>query len=61
MVILKKKLKTPSGSYQIINVCNVLEVMENLILHYNISFNLFNKIIKKLGSLSAVTTKQRTF
>ena len=28
---------------------------------HNISFDLFNKIIKKLGSLSAVTTKQRHF
>ena len=40
---------------------NVLDSYGKSDITHNISFDLFNKIIKKLGSLSAVTTKQRHF
>jgi NADH dehydrogenase [ubiquinone] 1 alpha subcomplex assembly factor 7 len=40
---------------------NVLNGYGKSDITHNISFDLFNRIIKKLGSLSAVTTKQRSF
>ena len=41
--------------------CNVLKDFRNSDITYNLSFNLINKIIKKLGPCSSVSTTQKKF
>ena len=41
--------------------CDVLKGFRNSDITYNLSFNLINKIIKKLGSYSSLSTTQKKF
>jgi len=41
--------------------CDVLKGFRNSDITYNLSFNLFNKIITKLGSYSSLSTTQKKF
>ncbi|MDB2527307.1 SAM-dependent methyltransferase [Candidatus Pelagibacter bacterium] len=57
----EKKIKNTLQAVSNHMYSNVLDSYGKSDITHNISFDLFNKIIKKLGSLSAVTTKQRHF
>ena len=41
--------------------CDILKGFENSDITYNLSFNLINKIIKKLGPCSSISTTQKKF
>jgi cyclopropane-fatty-acyl-phospholipid synthase len=41
--------------------CDVLKNFRNSDITYNLSFNLINKIIKKLGPCSSISTTQKKF
>ena len=41
--------------------CDILKGFENSDITYNLSFNLINKIIKKLGPCSSISTTQKNF
>ena len=57
----EKKIKNTLQAVSKHMYSNVLNGYGKSDITHNISFDLFNRIIKKLGSLSAVTTKQRSF
>ena len=57
----EKKIKNTLQAVSKHMYSNVLDGYGKSDITHNISFDLFNRIIKKLGSLSAVTTKQRSF
>ena len=57
----EKKIKNTLQAVSKHMYSNVLDSYGKSDITHNISFDLFNRIIKKLGSLSAVTTKQRNF
>ena len=41
--------------------CDILKGFENSDITYNLSFNLINTIIKKLGPCSSISTNQKNF
>ena len=58
---LEKEMKNTLQAVSKHKYCNVLKDFRNSDITYNLSFNLINKIIKKLGPCSSVSTTQKKF
>jgi len=58
---LEKKMKNTLQAVSKHKYCNVLKGFRNSDITYNLSFNLINKIIKKLGPCSSLSTTQKKF
>ena len=58
---LGKKMKNTLQAVSKHKYCNVLKEFRNSDITYNLSFNLINMIIKKLGSCSSLSTTQEKF
>ena len=57
----EKEMKNTLQAVSKHKYCNVLKGFRNSDITYNISFNLINKIIKKLGPCSSLSTTQKKF
>ena len=58
---LEKEMKNTLQAVSKHKYCNILKGFRNSDITYNLSFNLIDKIIKKLGSYSSATTTQKKF
>ena len=58
---LEKEMKNTLQAVSKHKYCNVLKSFRNSDITYNLSFNLINKIIKKLGPYSSLYTTQKKF
>ena len=58
---LEKEMKNTLQAVSKHKYCDVLKNFRNSDITYNLSFNLINKIIKKLGPCSSVSTTQKKF
>jgi len=58
---LEKEMKNTLQAVSKHKYCDVLKDFRNSDITYNLSFNLINKIIKKLGPCSSVSTTQKKF
>jgi len=58
---LEKEMKNTLQAVSKHKYCDVLKSFRNSDLTYNLSFNLINKIIKKLGPCSSLSTTQKKF
>ena len=58
---LEKEMKNTLQAVSKHKYCNVLKSFRNSDITYNLSFNLINKIIKKLGPCSSLSTTQKKF
>ena len=58
---LEKEMKNTLQAVSKHKYCDVLKGFRNSDITYNLSFNLINKIIKKLGSCSSISTTQNRF
>ena len=58
---LEKEMKNTLQAVSKHKYCDVLKGFRSSDITYNLSFNLINKIIKKLGSCSSLSTTQKTF
>ncbi len=58
---LEKEMKNTLQAVSKHKYCDVLKRFRNSDITYNLSFNLINKIIKKLGSFSSLSTTQKNF
>ena len=58
---LEKEMKNTLQAVSKHKYCDVLKNFGNSDITYNISFNLINKIIKKLGLCSSLSTTQKNF
>ena len=58
---LEKEMKNTLQAVSKHKYCDVLKDFRNADITYNLSFNLINKIIKKLGSCSSLSTTQKKF
>lgn len=58
---LDKKMKNTLQAVSKHKYCDVLKGFRNSDITYNLSFNLINKIIKKLGPCSSLSTTQAKF
>jgi len=58
---LEKEMKNTLQAVSKHKYCDVLKNFRNSDITYNLSFNLINKIIKKLGPCSSLSTTQKTF
>ena len=58
---LEKEMKNTLQAVSKHKYCDVLKGFRSSDITYNLSFNLINKIIKKLGSYSSRSTTQKTF
>jgi len=58
---LEKEMKNTLQAVSKHKYCNVLKGFRNSDITYNLSFNLINKIIKKLGPCSSLSTTQKNF
>ena len=58
---LEKEMKNTLQAVSKHKYCNVLKNFRNSDITYNLSFNLINKIIKKLGPCSSLSTTQKEF
>ena len=57
----EKEMKNTLQAVSKHKYCNVLKSFRNSDITHNISFNLINKIIKKLGPYSSLSTTQKKF
>ena len=57
----EKKMKNTLQAVSKHKYCEVLKSFRNSDITYNLSFNLINKIIKKLGPCSSLSTTQKKF
>ncbi len=58
---LEKEMKNTLQAVYNHKYCDVLKGFRSSDITYNLSFNLFNKIVKKLGPCSSQTTTQKKF
>ena len=58
---LERKMKNSLQAVSKHKYCNVLKDFRNSDITYNLSFNLINKIIKKIGPCSSLSTTQKKF
>jgi NADH dehydrogenase [ubiquinone] 1 alpha subcomplex assembly factor 7 len=58
---LEKEMKNTLQAVSKHKYCDVLKNFRNSDITYNLSFNLINKIIKKLGPCSSLSTTQKKF
>jgi len=58
---LEREMKNTLQAVSQHKYCNVLKGFRNSDITYNLSFNLINKMIKKLGSYSSISTTQKKF
>ncbi len=58
---LEKEMRNTLQAVSKHKYCNILKSFRNSDITYNLSFNLINKIIKKLGPCSSVSTTQKKF
>ena len=58
---LEKEMKNTLQAVSKHKYCDVLKGFRNSDITYNLSFNLINKIIKKLGQCSSLSTTQKKF
>jgi NADH dehydrogenase [ubiquinone] 1 alpha subcomplex assembly factor 7 len=58
---LEEKMKNTLQAVSKHKYCDVLKGFRNSDITYNLSFNLINKIIKKLGPFSSLSTTQKIF
>ena len=58
---LEKEMKNTLQAVSKHKYCNVLKNFRNSDITYNLSFNLINKIIKKLAPCSSISTTQQKF
>ena len=58
---LEKKMKNTLQAVSKHKYCDILKGFRNSDITHNLSFNLINKIIKKLGPCSSVSTNQKKF
>ena len=58
---LEKEMKNTLQAVSKHKYCNVLKSFRHSDITYNLSFNLINKIIKKLGPCSSLSTTQKKF
>jgi NADH dehydrogenase [ubiquinone] 1 alpha subcomplex assembly factor 7 len=58
---LEKEMKNTLQAVSKHKYCDVLQSFRNSDITYNLSFNLINKIIKKLGPCSSLSTTQKKF
>ena len=58
---LEKEMKNTLQAVSKHKYCDVLKGFRNSDITYNLSFNLINKIIKKLGPCSSLSTTQKEF
>jgi len=58
---LEKEMKNTLQAVSKHKYCDVLKGFRNSDITYNLSFNLINKIIKKLGPCSSLSTTQKSF
>jgi len=58
---LKKEMTNTLQAVSKHKYCDVLQGFRNSDITYNLSFNLINKIIKKLGTCSSLSTTQKKF
>ena len=58
---LEKEMKNTLQAVSKHKYCDVLKGFRSSDITYNLSFNLINKIIKRLGSCSSLSTTQKTF
>jgi len=58
---LEKRMKNTLQSISEHKYCDVLKSFRNADITYNLSFNLINKIINKLGPCSSLSTTQKKF
>ena len=58
---LEKEMKNTLQAVSKHQYCDVLKNFGNSDITYNLSFNLINKIIKKLGLCSSLSTTQKNF
>ena len=58
---LEKEMKNTLQAVSKHEYCDVLKNFRNSDITYNLSFNLINKIIKKLGPCSSLSTTQKKF
>ena len=58
---LEREMKNTLQAVSKHKYCNVLKGFRNSDITYNLSFNLINKLIKKLGPCSALSTTQKKF
>ncbi|WP_415321044.1 SAM-dependent methyltransferase [Candidatus Pelagibacter sp. Uisw_092] len=58
---LEKQMKNTLQAVSKHKYCDVLKGFRNSDITYNLSFNLINKIIKKLGPCSSLSTTQKKF
>jgi NADH dehydrogenase [ubiquinone] 1 alpha subcomplex assembly factor 7 len=58
---LKKKMENTLQAVSKHKYCDVLKSFRKSDITYNLSFNLINKIIKKIGGCSALSTTQKKF
>ena len=58
---LEKEMKNTLQAVSKHKYCNVLEGFRNSDITYNLSFSLINKIIKKFGPSSSISTTQKKF
>ena len=58
---LEKEMKNTLQAVSKHKYCDVLKGFRNSDITYNLSFNLINKIIKKLGPCSSLSTTQKKF
>ena len=58
---LEREMKNTLQAVSKHKYCDVLKSFRNSDITYNLSFNLINKIIKKLGPCSSISTTQKKF
>ena len=58
---LKREMKNTLQAVSKHKYCDVLKSFRNSDITYNLSFNLINMIIKKLGTYSSLITTQKKF
>ena len=58
---LEREMKNTLQAVSKHKYCNVLKGFRNSDITYNLSFNLINKLIKKLGPCSSLSTTQKKF
>ena len=58
---LEREMKNTLQAVSKHKYCSVLKGFRNSDITYNLSFNLINKIVKKLGTCSSISTTQKKF